>query len=284
MPEGPEVARIAESLDRHLSGKHIIRIIMTNTSRYYSKGGFIGKQHLKFGLIIVKIWARAKKIIFQLKDNEGRIFYMLSFLSMEGHWLQHKTKHTALIFDVGSVWEEGGVSKYKYEKTMYYEDSRRFGTFQVFSTMEELKHAFKSIGPDLLHESITIEHYMDVIKQKKLNNKEISWFLLKQEYFSGIGNYIKSEVMYISKLNPNRIIGTLTNDEISILYKASLYVINLAYQQNGLTLSTYVDPDGNSGQYQPLVYNKKVDPYGNLITKSEFSDKRGTYWVPIVQF
>lgn len=283
MPEGPEVARISESLNRHLSGKYLIKMGVSESSRYYSRGGFPGMNHITFGLKVIMVWARGKKIVFRFESLDGRTFYAVSFLGMEGHWIQYYSKHTALTFEFGDIWKVGGTYLYNTTTPFFYEDTRRFGTFELFDNEEDLQKAFKAIGPDLLHDQITFEHYWSVIMQKKLINKQVVWFLLEQKFFSGIGNYLKSEVLYLSRLSPSRLIGSLTPEEVQRLYLTSLQVIRLAYQHNGLTLSSYVDPDGNQGTYVPNVYNKMLDPSGNQVIKETFTDKRSTFWVPAIQ-
>ena len=48
--------------------------------------------------------------------------------------------------------------------------------------------------------------------------------LLKQELFSGIGNYIKNEALYLTNLNAKVKTNQLTDKEIKKLYESILFV------------------------------------------------------------
>lgn len=279
MPEGPEVARISESLNKNISNKKIISVKMTKKSRYYENRSFDGSNLLSYGLKIVSVIARAKRIIFNMVDPGGKNLIMISFLAMTGQWVKYRTKYTSFIFQFGLIDDR----KYKITDTFYYNDTRKIGFLKCLDTMEGYKNVFKFIGPDLLHDEIPFDVYLSVLRSKKLVGKEIVWFLLEQKFFSGIGNYLKSEVLYASGVSPNRTIRTLTDLEIYKIYTQSIKIIKLSYIHNGLTFSDYIDPDGNKGNYDPLIYNKTIDPFGNQISINTFTDKRITYWVPSVQ-
>ena len=68
-----------------------------------------------------------------------------------------------------------------------------------------------------------------------------------------------------------------------LLYYYSIKVLRDAFQVRGLTITNYIDPDGEYGEYQVKVYGKTKDPYGNEILRSTFSDKRTMHWVPSIQ-
>jgi DNA-formamidopyrimidine glycosylase len=280
MPEGPEVANIAQSLHKLLKNKSILSIRMFESSRYKKCNGFNGYNLLKHGAVLKSVTARAKKIIFEFVDISGKSVYMISFLSMEGKWLRKKGKYTDLVFSFGV---KNVQNVFIPTDILFYDDMRKFGTFEVFTNPLEFNRVFKSTGPDLLNEVVALDKYIEVIKNPKLNSKEISWFLLQQKYFSGIGNYLKSEVLYMAKIAPSRIIGTLSYDDIKALYFYSLSLIRESYELGGLSFSTYVNVDGQKGEYKPRVYNKNMDVLGNHILKEKFTDKRYTYWVPSIQ-
>jgi formamidopyrimidine-DNA glycosylase len=141
----------------------------------------------------------------------------------------------------------------------------------------------KSVGPDLLSEEISFPEYKNIITQKRISKKEICKFLLDQKYFSGIGNWILSEIMYECGIAPSRTLGSLSEKDILNLYTVSVKILKDAYAVNGLTITNYINPDGELGTYNVKVYMKDVDPEGNEIVRSTFSDKRTVHWVPSKQ-
>ena len=283
MPEGPEVLGTQKSLKLHLQSKYLIDLCIYSTSRHASKG-IEGMQYLKRGLYLQDILVKGKRIIFDLVNiYTNQHIFLLSFLGMEGHWVKEKTKHTSISICFGDIDLNSRLFSPKNVKTFYFDDSRHFGFIKIFPDQKELDNALKNVGPDLLNEEVSYDTYYATIKKPILTNKQICWFLLEQKYFSGIGNYLKSEILYSSRIAPYRIIGTLTDQEIYNLYCFSLNIIREAADKNGLTIATYIDPDGVKGTFETKVYNKKIDPYGYNVTKETFTDKRMTHWVPGVQ-
>lgn len=277
---------MAESLQARLAGKSIFRITITEKSRY-SKNGLSQLDRLKYPLDIIQIVSRGKRIIFHCSHTDRLTqictpFWLVSFLGMEGRWQFVRGSHSGIEVQIGHSIYTRPILRVR-ETTVYFNDTRHFGALIICSTTAELQTTFARIGPDLLSETVTFEDYITVAKQKGLNNKEVAWFLMEQKYFSGIGNYLKAEILYHSRIHPGRIMCTLNDQDLERLYNASLSIINDSYRNGGLTIATYADANGVIGKYERKIYNKTVDPLGNPIVRQEFSDKRTTHWVPGLQ-
>ena len=286
MPEGPEVRRMAESLQARLAGKSIFRITITEKSRY-SKNGLSLFDRLKYPLEINQIVSRGKRIIFHchhldLLTQACTPFWLVSFLGMEGRWQFVRGSHSGIEVQIGHTIYTRPILRVR-ETTVYFNDTRHFGALIICTSEAELQASFSRIGPDLLADTITLEQYRVVARQKGLVNKEVAWFLMEQKYFSGVGNYLKAEILYASRLHPGRIMNTLTDTDLEKLYTSTLSIIHDSYRNGGLTIATYSDANGVIGKYQRKIYNKTVDPLGNPIIRQEFSDKRTTHWVPMLQ-
>lgn len=278
MPELPEVMRISESLNNHLSGKYLIKFSIGEGSRYTGKG-FPGLELLT-GLLLKNVQNYAKRIIFIFYDHiNKRDIFLLSFLAMEGHWLQIPRKHSAICLHFGHFTKRFNVV----EKIFYYDDVRHQGTLTVCTTPEEFQKYFKAIGPDYMKGNITYDMYKNKILNSRTAEKQICWWMMEQKFFSGIGNYLKSEILYRCRISPYRLLKNLNENDIQLLYYWSIQIIKESYLKGGLTIATYEDPDGNMGTYQPLVYKQKMDPHNNPIIKETLSDKRTTHWCPNMQ-
>ena len=269
MPEAVEVHFVSEVLNNHLKGKRLVDGNIYFHSRYYKYQKFDGMEKLTPGLKLTQVFPRGKKIIFQF-ENE---IYMVSTLLMEGNWSFQINEKTAISLTFADQNDQ--------LETAYYRDTRKFGSLAVYLGQQELLVALKDVGPDLLHDQISFDQYCQVIKKKSLVNKPIQDFLLDQSRFSGIGNYLKSEILYLSRLHPDRKLGSLSDLDLTNLYKSILYILSKAFQARGLSFGSYIDPDGNKGTYQPLVYMKEQDPEGNLVVRTKTN--RTTHWVPTIQ-
>lgn len=261
MPEGPEVHCLSESLNELYSGQILHAIEINEKSRYF-KEGFPGFPKMEFPITLLSVSAYGKKLIFEFPNG-----YLVSSLGLEGHWLTFPRNNTGLIL--------------KFDKPLYYDDSRHFGRCTFCQTQAELKQLFKDTGPDWLSEQISYSYFMCVIQ--KHPRMKLCDFLLEQKYFSGIGNYLKAEILYEAKLSPHRELGTL-KDETQILYSAIKSVIHEAYTAGGTSVYTWTDPLGRKGTFSLRVYSKKTDPNGHKVLAETITKKsRTTYWVPQVQ-
>ena len=104
---------------------------------------------------------------------------------------------------------------------LYMEDRRRFSKIQIH-TEKEHNLLVDKLGVDILDPNkFTLEYFLQTIKSKK---SLLLTTLLKQEYFAGLGNYIKNEAVYLSNINVYSKTNELTDVEITKLYKNILFV------------------------------------------------------------
>ena len=123
------------------------------------------------------------------------------------------------------------------------------------------------------------------IQNSRRKNIIICDFLKEQKYFSGIGNYLLSEILYGAEIKPDRKLQDLSDKEIETLLKISVQKIKESHQHGGLTIRSYWDLYGNRGTFPIKVYRKTVDPLGNKVIADNkiAKDKRTVHWVPQIQ-
>ena len=97
------------------------------------------------------------------------------------------------------------------------EDKRTLGFVKYITTVEEPCEIFKNIGPDLLRGEVSLELFTSIIKSDKLNRKIGK--VMEQKHFSGIGLYIKCEVLFDCSLSPHRLCSSLSDRKINVFYK-----------------------------------------------------------------
>ena len=268
MPEGPEVARYADFLDKRLKAKSISCIDIIS-GRYKKHGPFPGYENIPTNIPVERVSCYGKLLYF-LFDDENHS-NLMSTLGMSGAWQNHATKHTRVIIRVS----DGGC--------VYYNDIRNFGTLKYNKSYQALDDKVDSLGLDFLKTSYRInelENYMSLRW-----DKTISEFLMDQRMCAGIGNYLKAEILYASKISPHRKVKDISSDERVVLLENLTKISRTSYHFGGATISTYRDKDGNEGLYNRrfAVYNQKTDPLGNNVIKEKTKDKRTTHWVPNIQ-
>lgn len=292
MPEGPEVRRMADGLREYLVGKDLADIQYDTKSRYANSGmANLSQLRELMPLRIISVKSMGKKIIISL-GNRGELierYYLVSSLGLEGHWTFKPRSNSNLWLITG---KKDGRLFILDEQPLYFDDSRHFGTLEIILTNGLLLTRLKDIGPDLLTNEITFQQWYNITRSGKQNDSrpkvsiqrmQICKFLMEQKYVSGIGNYLKSEILYHSRIRPDRTVGSLSENELERIRYYSLKIIRDSYNDGGHTLRTYTDLYGSVGNYSVVVYMKQTDPYGNAVRKDTFSDGRTTHWVDTLQ-
>jgi formamidopyrimidine-DNA glycosylase len=149
--------------------------------------------------------------------------------------------------------------------------------------MKLLAKKLSKLGHDPLKRDLDCPHFKSMIKKKK--KKTIAQVLMNQSVISGIGNYLKAEILYAARVSPHRECDSLTDKELGRICKYTNQIMNTSYNSGGATILTYKDENGNPGTFSRrfMVYNQKKDPLGNDVIRETTKDKRTTHWVPEVQ-
>lgn len=281
MPEGPEVTIIANGLNKLLSGNIILGFEYNDKSRYSKKhpDGFKDFQSSSRNNNIIKV----NKI-----ENKGKFIYwtfnngyfLMQTLGLSGGWYQEEKRSSGCQL----FYKEHKTGEIK---TLYYDDQRRFGTMKYTDDYKVLEKKLSEIGPDLLNDDeFDLADWLNIFHSKRNQNKILVKVITDQKIISGIGNYLKAEILYDAKLSPHRIVKTISDKELSTLFTSTKKCINNAYKHGGTSLRHYSDIDNVKGTYgmQLKVYRNKKDPHGNIVKAEKIGkDSQTTYWVPNVQ-
>ena len=268
MPEGPEVKSMISQLNSLIKGE-TLHTIEINSGRYTKKSpigfnDFTNSLNTK----LISVNCKGKFIWFQFENG----WSMWNTLGMTGGWKKNKSKHSHLTFYFDKI-------------TLYYEDMRNFGTFKFVNSESELKKKLKSLGNDIFESDFTLEYVHKIMKTKRNLTKTIVDILMNQKLFCGVGNYLKSEILYACKISPHRIIEQLNEDEIKNIHKYTIKISSDSLKHGGASVRDYSNLDNKDGEYTNLlkVYSQKNDPLGNKVKREQTSDKRTTHWVPEIQ-
>lgn len=317
MPEGPEVRRVTDKLRSRLKGRTLLWIDILPNNKYTNNlTQWWGQFGALFPSTCLEIICRGKQIFFFFENQIA--FY--GGLGMFGHWFYFTSKDEISNKALQKYTSEKNHARFALhfgkssglldmsDTVIWYDDTQSQGNFTI-TTWSDAVEKMKEIGPDLLatsspfrdihpavqpslpqffFERVTLELFSDGLREPRRSQIALCKFLMEQKYFSGIGNYLKSEILYRARLNPFRLVSTLTDDEISRLYGNCLTTIQQAYQSGGLTHGTFLDPDMEKGTFPVFVYKRagEKDPHGFTIVfipKDQSPDKRGTYYVPELQ-
>ena len=271
MPEGPECHIIGNKLHKILGGTKLLSIEILG-GRYQKHGhpsGYDEFTETSDEITIEEIKVKGKLIYWKFSNG----FYMLNTLGMSGCWRSNKSKHC----DVVVKYEKDGKSK-----SIYFKDQRHFGTLKFVGDSGMVKK-LKQLGPDVLSVELTKDKWLSLCK--KYGHWTMPKLIMNQGKISGIGNYLKCEVLYMARISPIVKIGDISDEKLTTMYEYLLSIPRASLKAKGVSIRDYGMPDGSEGGYQFMlkVYTRSKDPEGHTVERITTDDKRTTHWVPALQ-
>ena len=255
MPELPEVEVVRQSLNKKIKRKKVKKVIVRNRNlRVKIPSNF--KSYLE-NQEITKVERFSKYIILSLSNHS----YCLIHLGMSGtiHIINNdsinrvtnssfysspnlpkKHNHVELIFDSCKV---------------VYNDPRRFGFFQIIDNYILLKKRFEHLGPEPFQSEFNLKYVLSFFKKKQKNIKN---YLIDQIFVSGIGNIYANEILFLSKINPNKKVYLLSKKDCKKIIINSKKVLSLAIKKGGSSIRDF-EISGKKGNFQKnfKVYERK---------------------------
>lgn len=232
MPEMPEVYNIARQMNERLAGKTLASVdVKQEKCLNMPLDAF---KDMVLGKPVREVYARGKWLFTRFEGD----FYLLISLGMGGDIFYH---------------EPGGGFAGKYQYLFRFTDGSGFHVaFSWFGYVhaadgESLpRHGMTStLGIDPLGESFTRERFRDMLKGRKGGIKS---YLMNQHNIAGIGNVYIQDILFKSRLHPNRKIETLTDADMDALHDAIAGHLQYAADLGGLIWER--DFYGQPGRYQ----------------------------------
>lgn len=263
MPELPEVETVKNTLKKEVKDKVILSasVYWENIIAYPSVKEFEKKiQNQK----INDIQRRGKWLMFELDD-----YYLLSHLRMEGKYFikketDPKEKHQHVIFHFSD------------NTDLRYNDTRKFGKMYLLNKEVAFNEKpLSDLGLEPWDEKLNSSYL-----KNKFHKKPIKTELLDQTIIVGIGNIYADEILFLSKINPNKIATDLTDKNYQDIIKFTKQILEKAIEYGGTTVKSYTSAEGVHGRFQQklLVHTKEKCPvcHSNII-KIKVGG-RGTYY------
>ncbi len=237
MPELPEVETIrrglaASTIDRRIEE---CEVLLPRTIAF-PKSSIIFCANIKRQTI--HSWHRRGKYLYcQLSRG-----YLVIHLRMTGQlkWNcqdQPISSHTRVRF-----WCDDRIE-------LRFDDQRTFGRLWWIPpdrALTSIVNALKTMGAEPLEPDFTVSYLQDKLKNKK---QPIKNALLDQRIIAGIGNIYADESLFRAGLHPLRSCHSLSLAEVRELHRSIVYVLQEGLKYGGTTFSSYVNTNGNKGNY-----------------------------------
>jgi len=262
MPELPEVEVVRQSLDKKIKQKKVKKVIVRNRNlRFiipYNFTSFLKNQK------IIKVGRFSKYLILHLSNKS----YCIIHLGMSGtiHLLSENEKN----FYTNTSFYNSPILPIKHNHVeiilenvkIIYNDPRRFGFFQIIKNFDMLQKRFSHLGPEPFDKKFNLKYIYSSFKRKKKNIKS---FLIDQNFVSGIGNIYANEILFLSKINPEKKVYLLKENDCKKLMLNSRKILINAIKKGGSSIRDFKNTLGKSGGFQK---NFKVYERTGLICKA----------------
>ena len=256
MPELPEVEVVKKSLNSKLKNLTIKKVFINNNKLRYK---IDSKEFYKIeGLKIISVKRRAKYLLINLEKNTT----ILAHLGMTGKFfiLEKKKKYKTSFYyslkknDFKHDHLTLSLSKgYK----LIYNDVRKFGFIKLFKSQNiyKCKH-LKFLGPEPLKKNFNKSYINNYFLNKKTKIKDL---LMNQKFIAGLGNIYCNEILFLCKINPNKIAKKINKQELNKIVKFTKKILKKSILQGGSTISDFASTEGEIGTFQQTfnVYNRE---------------------------
>lgn len=253
MPELPEVETIKRQLTPNVLGKTISDI------EVLSPKNFIGDKNNVLNCKIISVDRYGKVLVFQLiKNNYLNIHFKLSGQILFSKNVNQAVFKNIIPFTKGKIMPANTtrvIIKFSDGSGLFFNDLRKFGWIKISD------QPLKPKGIDVLDKDFTVK-YLNVILKKI--RRPIKVLLMDQDLITGIGNIYANDSLFLAKVHPQRLSNSLTEKEISLLYKSIKKTINEGIKDLGSSGvdEAFILPDGSRGNHQRnfLVYQREKQP------------------------
>jgi len=220
------------------------------------------------------------KFMWWTLTGKTKTWYVWCTYGMSGQWSRQPGKHVSFIIE----FNDSGELATSNQNKLFFNDTRRFGTIKFICDQTQHDKKLRSLGPDVLEDPpIEPEIFAERILIKP--NRTIAEALMDQSCVSGVGNYLKAEILFRSKVLPHRCVADLTSNEITELWAETILSCRESYADHGASIKTYktVDDESGTSQFQFRVYSKQKCPEGHAVQRAETADGRTSWWCNICQ-
>lgn len=283
MPEIIEVYRFASYISQFVGCK--LNNIQILGGRYQKHGSF--GEEILFSKVLMSVQTKGKMMYMKFSESStSSSVYLVVTLGLSGGWYGQTADNRRIHPLLNSSYTSTNTYFEKVKPNiffdfqttsglgLYFYDTLSYGTMTILDE-SKMNIKLKSIGTDII--GCTEEEFVTTYKKKKNMAKEIAVVMMDQKNISGIGNYLKSDILYLSSISPFRLTKDLSDYEIKRIYQnAKGYVLTeLGLLRNGFKL-----PQEYGREF--FIYHQKTDINGYLV-KSKKQKDRTTFYVEEIQ-
>jgi formamidopyrimidine-DNA glycosylase len=246
MPELPEVEIVRRGLDARVRGARIEKVQVLWPP-------FVAATPTKIHAAVIghRIGAarrRGKLLILDLNQD----FHLLVHLMMTGQVVVHRRGRPVLagghptsniLGPMPNRWTRA-VFALSGSRTLFVNDSRKFGRIRVVSTAELAADPFlRHVGPEPLADDFTVAVFQGRLARHR--SAPVKAALLDQTTVAGLGNIYADECLHVARIDPRQPTASITSAQSRRLHDAIQTVLREAIEYGGTSFASYVDEAGH---------------------------------------
>ncbi len=121
------------------------------------------------------------------------------------------------------------------------------------------------LGPDPLHESTTPALIAGRLASRPFARRRLGGLYLDQSFLAGIGNYLRSEILWLARAHPDRRPVDLAPAQLAALARASVALPRRSYRTGGVTNAPSAAADSRAqglprSRWRHYVFGRAGEP------------------------
>jgi endonuclease-8 len=272
MPEGPEIRRAADKIAAVLEDCLVDEVVFGLPQLKRWEVELTGQR-------VLRLETRGKALLTHFENGLS----VYSHNQLYGRWYVvkrdrypdtnrslrmalHTTQHSALLYSASDI--------------------------SVWETARLLEHPFLAkVGPDILDPGL---HWRDVaarLLSDRFCRRKLGGFYLDQDFVAGIGNYLRSEILFLAGVYPWARPVDLSRKQLNELARQTLEVARRSYETGGVTTTPRLHRSLKAAglprrEYRHMVFGRSgraCYSCGTDIIKDVVGSRR-LYWCPVCQY
>ena len=262
MPEGPETRRMVDSIGRVLIRKKIESV------QFYHDN--LQNLSLDDFSQVLNIHSRGKAVVCQLDNGQS----IITHNQLYGKWTVNLRK---------TMPKTGRALRIQMNTKTYSVRLWSATDITLYETKDENLHPYiKNLGPDVLMKTTTKELILNRLIHRRFRNRMLAGLLLNQGFIAGLGNYLRSEILFFSNTMYYNKPRELVDYQLELLADSIKRISLRAYYQKGNTIDKeyLLSEYGNQTNFHRLrhmVFNRVGQPCiicGGLIKRDRVGKRR----------
>lgn len=261
MPEGPEIRRAADTLARAVVGQPLQSI-------WFAKPELKHYEELLEGCRVQSIAPRGKALLTEFEGGltlytHNQLYGIWKVVRPGARPESRRSLRVAIDTAKASI--------------LLYSAS----DVEIWPSTEIDQHPLISrLGPDVLDPDLDATTVATRLQSKRFAGRTLAALLLDQHFLAGIGNYLRSEILFHAGIAAERRGADLTDQEAYILARACIVIPQRSYRSRGISPAAGMRADylnDSESSFRFHVFDRAGEPClecGQIIERVELAGRR----------